>query len=158
MSKKRIAEGIAAGAAGGLLASWVMNQYQAGWKKLTHQDQQQPRPSEQPTVKVAEAVTSAIAHHHLSEQEQKKAGPVVHYAFGTAVGALYGGLAAWKPKIAVGFGMPFGAAVWAAADNTMLPLLGLAKAPTEYPASMHAYALTSHLVYGAVTEAVRRVL
>jgi len=39
-----------------------------------------------------------------------------------------------------------------------LPLLGLSKGPTEYPLSIHVYALASHFVYGLTAEAVRRAV
>jgi uncharacterized membrane protein YagU involved in acid resistance len=39
-----------------------------------------------------------------------------------------------------------------------VPLAGLSKAPTEYPLSSHASAFATHLVYGATTEAVRKLL
>ena len=52
----------------------------------------------------------------------------------------------------------FGAVVWWVADNTAVPAVGLSKRPSAYPPSTHAYALSSHLVYGFVTESIRRVL
>ena len=75
---------------------------------------------------------------------------------GAASGAIYGGVAELVPDVTAGAGMPFGAAVWLVADDITLPAVGLAKWPTEYPVSTHAYALASHLVYGLTTEAVRR--
>jgi hypothetical protein len=39
-----------------------------------------------------------------------------------------------------------------------VPALGLSKSSEEYPLSIHAYALTSHLVYGLTTEVVRRAV
>ena len=57
-----------------------------------------------------------------------------------------------------GFGLPFGAAVWAIADETLVPLFGLSKPPIAYPLSKHLYSLAAHLVYGATTEATRRLL
>jgi hypothetical protein len=36
--------------------------------------------------------------------------------------------------------------------------LAFGKPPTKIPLSTHLYALASHFVYGAVTEAVRRVI
>jgi len=54
--------------------------------------------------------------------------------------------------------LPFGAAVWAIADEGIVPAAGLSKSPTEYPLSIHAYALASHLVYGLTTELVRRTV
>ena len=55
-------------------------------------------------------------------------------------------------------GIPFGAALWLAADEIGVPAAGLAKGPAEYPVSKHASALAAHLVYGATTELVRRGL
>ena len=52
-------------------------------------------------------------------------------------------------------GIPFGAAFWMVVDEGALPLLGLAKGPTAYPSSTHAYALASHLVFGLTAEVVR---
>ncbi len=54
--------------------------------------------------------------------------------------------------------MPFGAAVWLVADDAVVPALGFSKAVTEYPLSTHAYALSSHLVYGLTTDVVRRLV
>jgi hypothetical protein len=39
-----------------------------------------------------------------------------------------------------------------------MPILGLAKEPTEYPLRDHATSLASHLLYGAATEGVRRAI
>ncbi len=58
----------------------------------------------------------------------------------------------------MGAGLPFGSAVWAIADDVVVPALGLSKSPTAYPLSTHAYALTSHWVYGLTTELVRKAV
>ena len=63
-----------------------------------------------------------------------------------------------SPEVTAGAGLPFGTAFWLVADETAVPLLGLAKGPTEYPVSTHVYALASHLVYGLTAELVRRVV
>jgi putative membrane protein len=47
---------------------------------------------------------------------------------------------------------------WLVVDETAVPVLGLSKPPTDYPASTHVYALASHLVYGLTAELVRRSL
>jgi uncharacterized membrane protein YagU involved in acid resistance len=72
--------------------------------------------------------------------------------------ALYGAAAEFAPGVTTGEGALFGAAVWVTADEGVVPLLGLSKSPTEYPLSIHAYALASHLVYGLTTEVVRRAV
>jgi putative membrane protein len=174
--KGNVWKGTAAGLLGGLVASWTMNQFQAGWTKATegfekpHGAQSlQPSEGEQlgqgseqskesqddATVKAARAISEGILGHELKEHEKKAAGAAVHYAFGTATGGLYGAVAEFAPEVTVGAGLPFGAAFWLVADETAVPMLGLSKAPTEYPVSTHVYALASHLVYGLTAELVR---
>lgn len=114
--------------------------------------------SDNATVKAAKAVSEGIFGHELKEREKKVAGAAVHYAFGTATGGLYGAVAEFAPEVTVGAGLPFGAAFWLVADETAVPLLGLSKAPTEYPVSTHVYAFASHLVYGLTAELTRRSL
>lgn len=97
--------GALAGAAGGLIGSWTMNQVQSVWtnvgKKLHFEPgqreggsgaQDKPRQDEPSTVKAAEAISTRLFHHDLNPEEKKVAGPAVHYAFGLASGVLYGAL------------------------------------------------------------------
>lgn len=159
-----VLKGLAAGVAGGLAASWVMNQFQEVWTKLSEgegakqNDRQSGEESEDATVRTAEAISENLFGHELTKEEKEKAGPAVHYGFGSTMGALYGVASEVWPRSTAGAGTLFGAAVWLGADEAALPLLGLSKPPTEYPASTHAYALASHFVYGLTTDAVRRVL
>jgi uncharacterized membrane protein YagU involved in acid resistance len=156
-------KGLLAGLAGGLTASWAMNQFQRVWSAIqrAREDTESPRPDsngqeDDATVKAARAVSTAVLRHDLTEDEKRWAGPLVHYAVGTAVGGLYGAVAENTPQVTAGGGLPFGAVFWATADETAVPLLGLSKPPREYPVSVHLYALASHLVFGAVAELVRR--
>ena len=172
-----IVKGIVAGMAAGLVASWTMNQFQAAWTRIAENAEkphgaQAMQPAEgssgdqskdmqdqdDATVKAAKAISEGVFGHELQESEKKPAGAAVHYAFGTASGALYGALAEVAPLVTNGVGIPFGAAFWLLADEISVPLLGLSKGATEYPLSTHAYALASHLVYGATAELSRRAL
>ena len=172
-----ILKGIVAGLAAGLVASWTMNQFQAAWTRLAENsekphgaqsmqpaqgssgDQEQDaKEQDDATVKAAEAISEGVFGHELEESEKKPAGAAVHYAFGTASGALYGALAEVAPQVTTAAGIPFGAAFWLLADEVSVPLLGLSKGPAEYPLSTHAYALASHLVYGATAELSRRAV
>ena len=169
-------KGMVAGLAGGLVASWTMNQFQAAWTRLAEGSEkshgaQSMKPSEgsggkqaqdtaeqdDATVETAKAI-SKVFGHELQESEKEPAGAAVHYAFGTVTGGLYGALAEVTPQVTTAAGLPFGAAFWLLADEISVPLLGLAKAPTEYPVSTHAYALASHLVYGVTAELSRRAV
>jgi len=166
-----------AGLAGGLVASWTMNQFQAAWTRIqegtekshgaqsmqpaegSSGDQSQDvKEQDDATVEVAKIVSREVLGHELQESEKKPAGAAVHYAFGTMSGGLYGALAEVTPQVTTGAGVPFGAAFWLLADEISMPLLGLSKGPTEYPVSTHAYALASHLVYGATAELSRRAI
>jgi putative membrane protein len=170
-------KGLVAGLAGGLVASWTMNQFQAAWTRIAEGGEkphgaQSMQPSEgskgeqsqdtheqdDATVKAAKAISEGVFGHELKENEKRPAGAAVHYAFGTVTGGLYGALAEVTPQVTTAAGIPFGAAFWLVADEVAVPLLGLSKGPTEYPVSTHAYALASHLVYGVTAEVSRRAL
>ena len=158
----RLWKGAVAGAAGGLVASWAMSQFQAGWSKVqakmeTARERQQHRTDdEDATMKTAGKLAHAFLHRDLSLDEKKKLGPVIHYAFGAGVGAAYGAVAEFAPRTTFGAGLPYGTAVFLGADEAAVPALGLSKSPKEYPASTHLYGLASHLVYGLSLEMVRR--
>jgi hypothetical protein len=172
-----ILKGMVAGLAGGLIASWTMNQFQATWTRIAEGAEkshgaQSMQPSEgsqgeqgldtgeqdDATVKTARAISKNVLGHELQESEKEAAGAAVHYAFGTLTGGLYGALAEVIPQVTTATGLPFGAGFWLLADEISVPLLGLSKGPTEYPVSTHAYALASHLVYGMTAEIGRRAV
>lgn len=187
-----VLKGLAAGLVGGLVASFVMNEFQALWSKVsegmkgpqadssagkggeTSQGQGEGRRNseegeqggrgdggeeqEPATVKAAEAISEGVFGHELTKREKPLAGEAVHYAMGGASGAIYGTLAELVPPVTTGAGVPFGAAVWLVADEAAVPALGLSKSPTEYPLSVHVYALASHLVFGLATDTVRRAV
>ena len=169
-------KGVVAGLAGGLIASWTMNQFQAALTNLAGNDEkphgaQSMQPSEgssgdhtedmkeqdDATVETAKVISNVFGHE-LQENEKRTAGAAVHYAFGTATGGLYGALAEVSPQVTAAAGLPFGAVFWLLADEISVPALGLSKGPSEYPVSTHAYALASHLVYGVTAEVSRRAL
>ena len=164
MNRKRrstgalVVRGLAAGLAGGLVASFAMNQFQASLSKLSRAEESGGQGGDDATVKVAEAVSDAALGHHLTRSEKEKAGPAVHYAFGATMGALYGVVSELEPRVKAGYGIPFGAGLWLAADELAVPALGLSKAPIDYPVSTHASAFAAHLVYGVTVDLVRRIV
>ncbi len=158
------ARGALAGIAGGLLASWVMNQFLAGAKmaqEATQSPQEKQATQQQPqgedaTGKVAGAVTQAVTGQPLSPEGKQTGGPVVHYAFGTLMGGVYGMVAEYAPASRTGFGSAFGTALFLGADEVMVPALGLGKNPTEEPAASQVQHWLAHIVYGVTVELVRR--
>jgi len=117
------------------------------------------------TTKVADAVAKA-GGKNLSPDQKKTGGTVVHYAFGTLMGAAYGvAMELGSRRIrrnTVLSGLGFGAAVFAGADEVAVPALRLSQPPSEVPTAEHLYGFASHLVYGttaaAVWKATRKVL
>jgi len=162
-----ILKGALAGAVGGLVASWTMNEFQKVWaaaeKQITGGNQGQGgqngnEDAEDATMRTADRISQALQGHHLTKAEKKKAGPVVHYAFGALMGAVYGASVEVNPAANALAGIPFGAILFAAADEVVLPVLGLSDKPAAYPLSTHVYGLVSHAVYGVTTETVRRIV
>jgi uncharacterized membrane protein YagU involved in acid resistance len=86
---------------------------------------------EDSTVKTASAISQAIFYHRLTAAQKEMAGPVVHYAFGTTMGALYGMLADFRDSKRSGWGLPFGAVIWLGAHVITVPALGLSKPITR---------------------------
>ena len=134
-----------------------MERFQASLSRLStgKQDQSHDDPA---TYKAADAASRAIVGHAVRREDKPAAGSVVHYAFGGAVGAIYGAAAAQSDAVTAWAGVPFGAALWLVADEIGVPMAGFSKTPTEYPLSTHLSAFAAHLVYGATTETVRKLL
>ena len=175
-----ITKGLAAGVAGGLVASLVMNQFQALLHKLMEGEsrshgaqsmqqglpdhgislQLQKRggddPKDNAAVRTGNAVAEFVFNQKLTKPEKELAGAIAHYAMGVTSGAIYGAVAELVPQTTFVEGLPFGAAVWVIADEAVVPVLGLSKRADEYPLSTHVYSFASHLVFGLTTEIVRR--
>ncbi|QHN02522.1 DUF1440 domain-containing protein [Granulicella sp. WH15] len=110
-------------------------------------------------MKAADAIVNTVTGgRHLSLEEKQKDGPIVHYAFGALMGGLYGGLAEYSPLVRSGFGTSFGGVLFTGADLIAVPAFKLSGAPTEFPASAYATPFAAHIVYGATTELVRRIV
>jgi uncharacterized membrane protein YagU involved in acid resistance len=166
-----LARGIVAGIAGGLVASWIMNEFmenlgpplqKAVQGENAASSQKQPENGDTPddaTMKTADAIVSTVTGgRHLSREGKEAGGPIVHYAFGALMGAVYGAIAEEMPTATKGFGTAFGAALFTGADLVAVPALNLSQSPENEPASSLATPFAAHLVYGAATEAVRRLV
>src|SRR5271170_7681833 len=103
-------------------------------------------------------VNTATRGQHISCEGKQRGGPVVHYAFGTLMRGLYGGLAEFCPPVRRAFGTTFGSALFAGADLIAAPVFKLGPAPTDQPKTALASPLAAHIVYGVTTELVRRIV
>lgn len=175
-------KGLAAGAVGGLAAAFVMNQFQAALSRTAAGEERShgaqslqqgsprrgvgrdlqaegvDRPEDDATERLANALSVGVLERELTEREKDAAGTAFHYAMGLTAGAIYGALAEFAPAAKSGAGLPFGMAVWLVADEGLVPAAGLSKSADEYPLSIHAYSVASHLVFGLAAETVRRAV
>jgi putative membrane protein len=160
-----VALNVIGGLLGGLVAGFAMERFQRALGRISADiggapgagGQQYRKPQSEPaSYKAADALARAATGESLSPENKPAASAAIHYAFAGAVGAIYGAAATRTPDITAWGGVPFGATVWLIADEMGMPVAGLAKPPSEYPLQDHAATLTSHLIYGATTEAVRR--
>jgi len=164
MSKAVVWKGLVAGAVGGAVACWTMDQYQQLWASASEafsDDKPKRKPSKQPddpTIKTADAISEAIQGRHPTKPEKNKAGPAARYVFGMLMGAAYGATVEMAPAAKSLAGVPFDTVLFAGPDEIAVPALGLSKAPATYLISSHVYGLTSHAVYGVTTELVRRLV
>ena len=176
---RHLVRGVVAGVAGGLAASWVMNvfmeqagpkiteaagemmgdQPQSAGKQQNSTSARDEEPKQDATMKAADAIVSTVTGgRHLSMEERQKGGPVVHYAFGALMGGLYGAVAEYSPSARSAFGTTFGSALFVGADLVAVPAFKLSGSPTDAPTSTLATPFAAHLVYGAITEGVRRLV
>jgi uncharacterized membrane protein YagU involved in acid resistance len=155
--------GVIAGLIGGGIAAGAMSVVHKGLTEARSAARPdmlpaEPQQEDDATVKVADGIARWFLHRPLPEDRKSLAGSLVHYAFGACVGAVYGGVAAVVPRVTTAVGLPFGLAVWLGAHVVTVPALGLAEPPTRRPRSKEGVELLLHLVYGAATETVRRLV
>jgi hypothetical protein len=102
---------------------------------------------------VAKRVLEGFTQRKLPDRWAGLTSTIAHWAYGSAAGAAYGILAGSLPSPKPGYGVPFGAAVFAG-DYIALPAAGLYKPIWEYDAKTLAWDLSAHLAYGAGTGTV----
>ena len=155
--------GLIAGAISGLAGTIVMTQFRNVWNMIfeehktgtDNETESAEQEKEDSTVKAAGKIAEEIGCP-LSRAERRKAGPWVHYAFGTSVGAVFGLASEAKPKSLRGVnpvlaGAAYGAVVFLAAHEAIVPALKLSSNPLKEPVRDQIAEFTSHLIYGIGT-------
>ena len=101
---------------------------------------------------VARRVIEGFTQRKLPDRWAWPVSTAMHWAYGSGAAALYGIVAGSLRSPRPGYGLPFGATVWAA-GYVILPGGGLYKPIWEYDATTLAWDLAGHLAYGAGTGA-----
>jgi hypothetical protein len=101
---------------------------------------------------VARRLIEGFTQRKLPDRWAWPVSTAMHWAYGSGAAALYGVVAGSLRCPRPGYGLPFGATVWAA-GYVILPEGALYKPIWEYDAKTLAWDLTGHLAYGAGTGA-----
>jgi len=104
----------------------------------------------------AQTLFTAVLNRSATARELSMAAAVIHFGFGATVGAIYGVVADKTDRRTSG--PELGTTLWLAADEIAMPLLGLSQSTLRRPLEMHLQSFVAHLVYGVVTERVRRIV
>jgi putative membrane protein len=142
-----LAKGLLAGLIGGLVATAAKTLAEKIYPPRTHGEPEPP-----------EVLAENFAGHELVGTQKEVATEAIHWGFGALAGAAYGALAEYYPAATAKDGAGFGMALSSLTHGTMLPAMGFAAVPEEQTTRERTSEMASHVVYGVVTETVRRVV
>jgi putative membrane protein len=143
--EKSLVKGLVAGLIGGLIATAAKTLAEKVYPPRT---EGQPEPPD--------VLAEKIAGHELSGAARTAAAESIHWGFGAATGAAYGALAEYFPAATARDGASFGLALATLTHEGALPAMGLAAPPEEQTTREHTSEMATHLIFGVVTETVRR--
>jgi putative membrane protein len=143
---KSLAKGLVAGLVGGLVATAAKKTVERIYPPRT-QDKHEP------PLLLAEKIgrKQSIRQHPITKE-------AIHWGFGAATGAAYGAAVEYCPAAAGKDGANFGMALMTLTHEGALPALGLSRPAAEQTVRERTSELTSHVIFGVVTETVRRLV
>jgi uncharacterized membrane protein YagU involved in acid resistance len=159
-----------AGVGAGLVASWVKALSEPPLQAVAERilppspDEKQEvgadpsgRPENMPPAVLAGRVAAAFGHHGLTTRQRLRAQQVIHYGSGAALGGAYLRAASRWPAVTRGQGTLAGLAIYVGTHGSLLPALGVQRPPWRLAPAAVVWESTSHAVFGAALEAMRRV-
>jgi putative membrane protein len=144
---RSLAKGLLAGLIGGVVATAAKTLAEKIYPPRTHGEPEPP-------VVLAEK----FAGHELVGTQKDVATGAINWGFGALTGAAYGALVEYYPAATAKDGATFGMALSSLTHGTVLPAMGLGAKPEEQTARERTSEMATHVVYGVVTETVRRVV
>jgi uncharacterized membrane protein YagU involved in acid resistance len=110
-----------------------------------------------PPAVLVDRATNALGHR-LTVPQRLRAQQVIHYGMGAGLGVAYSAAAnRWRAASRAG-GALAGAVIYAGTHGSLLPALGIQRAPWRLSPAAVAWESTSHLVFGVALEAARSAL
>ncbi|MEH3157937.1 MAG: DUF1440 domain-containing protein [Sphingomonas taxi] len=149
------AKSLAAGLAGGLVASFAMDVFQRYAASAFGQEGSNDDPA---TVKAADSAKQLVTGEQVTQKHRESAGALVHYVTGAALGVGYALAARVWPETTAGFGTAFSVGVATVLDDVAVPAFGWGPGPQDTPPATHAYGIASHAVFGVTLEGTRRLV
>lgn len=143
---KSLAKGAVAGLIGGIVATAAKHAVERVYPPHPRDKRKKP------------ILLEANSKRHLTLVQKAAASPAAHWGLGAATGAAYGALAELYPEATAKEGASFGMALVALTHDGALPALGLTARREDQTMREKSSELASHIVYGVVTETVRRVV
>jgi putative membrane protein len=143
---KSLAKGLVAGLVGGIVATAAKKTVERIYPPRT-QDKHEP------LLLLPEKIgrKQSIRQHPITKE-------AIHWGFGAATGAAYGAAVEYFPAAAGKDGANFGMALMTLTHEGALPALGLSRPAAEQTVRERTSELTSHVIFGVVTETVRRLV
>lgn len=144
---RSLAKGMLAGLIGGVVATAAKSLAEKLHPPRTHGEPEPPA-----------MLAEKVAGHNLAGTQRDVAVEAIHWGFGALTGAAYGALAEFYPAATGKDGAAFGTALASLTHGTALPAMGLSAQPKEQTMRGRTSEMGTHVVYGMVTETVRRVV
>jgi putative membrane protein len=144
---RSLAKGLLAGLIGGLVATAAKTLAERIYPPRAHGEPEPP-----------EVLAEKVAGHELVGPQKEVAVESIHWGFGALAGAAYGAVVEYYPAANSKDGAAFGMVLSSLTHGTALPAMGIAAAPEDQTARERTSEMATHLVYGVVTETVRRVV
>ncbi len=144
---RSLLKGMLAGLIGGLVATAAKSIMEKIYPPRTHGEPEPPA-----------VLADKLAGHPLQGIQKEASVEAIHWGFGALTGAAYGSLAEYYPSATSKDGAAFGTALASLTHGAALPAMGLSAAPEEQTTRERTSEMATHVVYGMVTETVRRVV
>jgi putative membrane protein len=144
---RSLAKGLLAGLIGGLVATAAKTLAERIYPPRTDGEPEPP-----------EVLEGKIAGHELALAKKKTAAVSMDWGFGALAGAAYGGVVEYFPAATEEEGAAFGMALGSLTHGTPQPAVDLSAKPEEHTVRERTSEMASHVVFGMVTETVRRMV
>src|SRR5690242_5863536 len=139
------ARGALAGAIGGIAGTLAMNYVQRLWTRVVDgnppssaagphdaRDWQERSEDQNANEMAAQMLARTTINRPLSDRELAVVAPMLHFGFGAGAGAAYGVYVDTASEDRAS-GTAFGSALWLAADEIAMPLIGLSDSTLRRP-------------------------